>query len=66
MIEQMLCAFAPVVVMCLDENLHRGQDCGKCARGMRSGYVSGIVWLRESFGIKVASDVDGGIWQWSA
>ena len=52
---------APVIVMCLKD---RGGGCTECSRGFDSGFVAGIMWLREGFNKSVALDKRGGIWQW--
>ena len=63
MIEQEMCAIAPVVVMCLGHDDHSA--CHDCSRGMDSGFVAAITHLREGqFNKSTRANERGGIWQW--
>ena len=63
MIEQEMCAIAPVVVMCLGHDDHSA--CHDCSRGMESGFVAAITHLREGqFNKSTRANEKGGIWQW--
>ena len=69
MIEQEMCAIAPVVVMCLGHDDHSA--CHGCSRGLESGFVAAIMHLRHGFNETYADvhfttsmNEKGGIWQW--
>jgi ferredoxin len=58
-VEQLLCAAAPILVMC------HTPRCANCSRGLDSGYVAAIYQHRKQiFQKSVRSNARGGIFDW--
>ena len=62
LLSQDICAAAPILIMCLRTH---GTPCSQCARGLDSGFVSGIYNIRSELrGLSTTVNHQRGIWEW--
>ena len=62
LVSQDICAAAPVLIMCMRNH---GSPCTHCARGLDSGFVSGIFNIRQAITtLSTNANEQNGVWEW--